>query len=538
MAKHFFQEFETYEAIADLTRVGRWVVYVGLGATIDRTDVNWEQLIHALLMRHEDETGASPADVRRWIEKQGPQRAATTVEALFRRRNGGNWEEAVAESIRAILYGPRQNMAGSLLAALAEWAFAIAAKGGSVVFITPNYDDYLFDLVAGYQAADSRDWTAGVKVNDLVVITSKKKRVPERWSEPRSITCVHVHGYVPRAGKPKGTPAVGEVTYLKTSQVTANLLGDVLDGSNLLVVGSSLSDGPLVNALILDREKKDRVGVSYVIQPFQGSEWRDPESGLLVAGVHALNAARVEALGLKTLQPEYYGQVSQVLFEAADSVHWGTEAELVDEQSPLRYDKRVATWWHEWCAKHRNAASQEAHHKALAALLPRVRKDLEASRGEGLKIEIWTRWEPNSERQLALWATSNGSWIDYTIQRRDELSLNSRLMAVQVFCAGSPKLLTEEEGVDSRWRTYFGYPIWRFGEKGRFIAAVIIVASMYPAATADARVPSRARKKSSLTDTNLERIQKLHILFDAAGDLILDPATSADELAGKVAGIL
>lgn len=527
MTKHFFQEIETYEAIVDLTTVGQWVVYVGLGATIDRTDVSWEKLIHSLLMQHSAETEASSDDVTRWIAKQGPQRAATTAETLFRHRNGRHWQEAVSGAIRSILYGPRENMAGSLLASLAEWAFAIAAEGGSVVFITPNYDDYLYKLVAGYQKADSREWTNGVIVSDLMVMTEKTQTVPEEWSKPHTITCVHVHGYVPRSGKFKGIPAVGEVTYLETSPLTSNLLEKTLVGSNVLIVGSSLSDGPLVNALIKNAESSDRGEVAYVIQPFQGSEWRDEKKGLM-EGVQALNAARVEALGLTSLEPEYYGQVAQILFEAADAVHWRTQGDLLSDQSPLRYDKRVEAWWNKWRDSHRNPESQAAHHRALAALLPRVRKDLKASQGEGLKIELWTRWEPNSARQLALWATSNGSWIDYKIQRRDDISLKSKLMAVQVFCAGSPKLLKEEADPDSRWRTYFGYPIWRFGEKGRFIAAVVIVASMYP----------DGRKKSSLIDAKLERIQRLHMLFDVVGDMILDPNVGPEDLDEMVSTIL
>ncbi|MEO6473381.1 MAG: hypothetical protein ABIO14_16410, partial [Aeromicrobium sp.] len=166
-----------------MARAANWTVYVGLGATIDQTDLSWEGLVKRVLAHESSITGPNHnlarKEIDHWVEKQGPQRAATTAEALLRKRRGDKWLQALSAQIEDALYGPRELMAGAIIDSLAQWAATVAQRGGSVLFVTPNYDDYLYRELRSLDAYTDLN----INVNQVAVLNSRspKNRVPSNW---------------------------------------------------------------------------------------------------------------------------------------------------------------------------------------------------------------------------------------------------------------------------------------------------------------------------------------------------------------------
>ena len=527
--RHYFQSDEAYYAIRDLARPGIWTVYVGLGATIDRTNVDWPTFVRKLLVYCAGDAISEEAIVR-WVQELGPQRAATTAETLARGRYGDGWVQHIQDGIRQTLYSPRRHMGGRLLSALADWAHAMAHMGGSVVLVTANYDDYLYDELLTFHSKS--EWAADVREPKLVVLGSDDgdRALPEGWDEPGNITCVHVHGFVPAEGKPaRGIPAIGELSYGLTGPATRSVLKTVFAKSHVLVIGSSITDPPLVDTLIEDAQ--DRTGdeelMRLAFQPRQGMPWdrSEPRHRELLV----LNERRLEMMGLKSITPDYYGQVSQVMSDASIWTIKTDADRLLNESDERRYDNRVERWWNGWFTLARGSESggkpenvrQNLHYQLLAAALPSLRNILKASPDERLKIEVWVRWKPATDRQLGLWACSTGPWPDHPRDiRLSDISDKSAIKAVRVFCAGAPILFEREDESGSRWQSYYGYPIWHAVPDGRFMAGVVVVAS---------RNPISRTTQSCLSEDNLKRVQIAALWLDEIGRHIMDDqATEAN----------
>ncbi|PFG15495.1 hypothetical protein ATK74_3043 [Propionicimonas paludicola] len=524
MNEHFFRRQSTYARIRDLSTPDHWVVYVGLGATIDRTDVSWSNLVQQLLGKFWKETDANLEDVSDWVTNLGPERAATAAEALYQWRDKGNWVGHLQADLGSILYGPRRMMAGMLLQALSMWAAMIAWQGGSVLFVTPNYDSYLYEELH----LQSEGLAPRVVLNPVVVL-GEGEGLPGNVTSPGSLTCVHLHGSVPYGDRPVGIPVVGEVTYSMTSARTSAFLTECIESARLLIVGSSVSDGPLVSSLIAT-SSSEGLQPRYAILPHQGSEWL-ASSGVR-HGIKALSSDRLAALALTAINPDFYSQVAQLLLESTWALMRGDVDRLETVRYRRRYDERLARWWRGWSGHCDDSAAQAFHHDILDRYLKMVRFQLGASPDEGLKIEIWARWSPNHLRELALWAASIGTWRDHELMRRDTISLESPYFAVRVFCAGSPQLDAAGADAPGRWKTSFGMPLWHDGKgDGPVPVGVVVVSSTWGVKAGP------GHGESSLRERNLDRIQRAMPWLEEAGELILDkeiPAKSRGEVLREI----
>ncbi len=516
MSEHFFRRRSTYVAQGALSEPSHWSIYVGLGATIDRIDLTWEGLVAQLLDSFSKHTDARPEDVREWIRLLGAQRAATSVETLLK-ANGGDWVSDLQTRLRGALYGPRRLLAGSLVDALAEWASAIALAGGSVVFLTPNYDEYLYKALQDIRLElGASDYT----LNKLVVLNSRGPLLlPRNLREPGVVTCIHLHGYVPDSGRAQGLPVLGELGYNATAARTTRAIIRAANDSNLLLVGSSIHDSPLVDALLSEDLTTRR---RLAILPYQGAEWRNGKDGPS-AGIHELSRQRLSALKVEMIVPDYYGQVSQLMYEAADTVGRGDANKILRSRYKRRYDERLGKWWTDWSKIIEDPKAQAHGHELLESVfLPKIRRALGAHANEGLKLEIWARYSPNHDRELALWATSLGTWKDPHLMRRDTLDLESKHMAIGVFCAGSPKFHFEQGDSTSRWRAFFGVPIWRYSKSGRLPVGVATIASTWsPAPPNPHRRSGQDIIHGCIRENNLTNIKLARVYLDLAGGIIL-----------------
>jgi hypothetical protein len=306
----------------------------------------------------------------------------------------------------------------------------------------------------------------------------------------------------------------------------------------VVVVGSRVVDAPLIQGFLDTRNSgKPRT----VFQAMQSSEWQGL-SALELRQALNINDQRLKALKVKSVRPDFYGQIGQIFAEAAHCIRLAVSAEIRSETCAARYDHRLEEWWRTWREEallihypdHGGAeepvadwaaypdSSQYRHHVKLVHAVERVRSLLDASPAENLKLEVWSRWEPNKDRQLCLWASSVGPFLDTQIMRRDDIKVGSKYKSVQVFCAGAPMFLHEgddEEG-DTRWKSYFALPIWlEADDRSQLPVGVVSLASMRHGNPAN-----RSQKPGSVSEANLKYIFAAISVMQTVGAEILSPS--------------
>lgn len=513
----FFDNADTRALIAKLGTASDWVIYVGLGGTIDRTGMSWDGLVAGLL----GEFGLDAETRSLVVRKNGPIRAATMVESLFR-ASAATEDEAIITlraAIAKLLYGPNRSMAGKILPSLAQFALANAVKGQSVTFVTPNYDKYLHEAVT-LACVGNPD-----KAGDLIVLD------PDVATDLTNIdfsliNCFHLHGLVD-GNDSKGIPVLGEQTYRDTTAASAAFLKEVFSNKNVLIVGSSVTDTPLVNAL-LDTVSTGKTTRRYAIQPLQSGEWQSitpAERRKMIEW----NKLRLNAMRVEPVHPDYYIQVAQLFSEFERSVRFGDAAKMTLPRYKGRYSERLEKWWRTWERKTLSNSAEQPHaHERLRLLVKEVKEVVGIPASEAIKAELWVRWEPHASRMLALWASSTGTWDDIGSIHKAPIGLQGKYRAVDMFCSGAPKFFHADDSrlplhQQSRWRSYFGMPVWLEGPGGLLAVGTIALASMTDAKPADA-----STRPGSIAETNLANLQKAISLMAIAGDELLSTEKSAD----------
>ncbi|MBA3618002.1 MAG: SIR2 family protein [Acidothermales bacterium] len=449
------------------------------------------------------------------IRQHGEIRAATIAENLYQRYDDPRLE--IQEDLRRILYGPHRFLHGRLLESVIHFALTLARMGRSIALVTPNYDDYLYDeLVTGItklQATSSEP--SDVPTTSLIVVDDDSA-LPTEWCSNKGILCVYMHGYVPRApGTPVGMPILGEADYFGSYRRSLALLKAMFEGRNVLMVGSSVTDGPLVNALLATKQaSKDGESLRRVaLLPLQGQEWNEapPSSRDQLA---RWNSERLTYLNVTPIYPDFYIQSGQFLHEVQRCLKFGDGNSMTEMVSPRRYGSRLVDWWRTWFEDNcRTSGPQAQHHELLNRACGVIREAIGAPLEESLKLEVWVRWRPDSERTLALWASSVGTWPDLHSMRSDQINPDSDYKSVQVFCAGAPLFLDEEKSAQTRWRSYLGVPIWLDRAEGQVPVGVVSLASLKKSASGSVGLHNLAA-----LDMAIDRMRKVGRVIVDGGD--------------------
>lgn len=518
----FFDRTSTRELIRRLGTPLDWTIYVGLGGTIDRTGMAWDSLVVNLLSQFEPDN----ATRRLIVEKHGPVNTSTMIETMIYSEYSTNHLARMRSLIAQSLYGNQRFMAGRILRSLASFAIANAAAGGSVVFVTPNYDMYLHE--------ELEKFAARLEVEELllpliVADRSTPRKEYMKAVENGKIGCVHIHGYVHEdEAQSQGEPVLGEFTYHRTARRTQRVLKDMFSNRHLLIMGSSLTDGPLVNALlegnIPDNDTPSGATLTptvnrVAIMPLQSNEWRSSDRVELDRLI-GWNKTRLAALNVEVAHPDFYGQVGQLFTELGGAIEASDAPHMSDHHWHRRYTERLEGWWNDWrswaTAEGCSPSEEFLAHEDLATLLSQIRVIIGAPPDEGLKLELWCRWDPRPRsRVLKLWAASNSSWPDLATKHADAIRLGAKYRAVEVFCSGAPRFLYADdtgsaEHQKSRWRTYFGWPIWLDEAGGQLPVGVMMISSLREADD------PLVTQQSSLQARNLHRIS---VAMNAGTDL-------------------
>lgn len=548
MSGHFFNDPLTAGVIADLSKPGPLTIYVGLGGTIDRTGTSWAAMIQTILEKNGVERHTATA----LIASTSNERSATTAEILLREATDDepDFERNLRDSIRTTLYSPRKHLRGRLLWNVAALAYANAHRGHSTIVVTPNYDEYLYRELQRYYDEKRALFPAtfGSVLQPLEVVTGNdKSRTPAnepdmegssqgtayelphistKKSDSPTITCVHIHGFVGET-KAEGTPVVGELTYNQTRRRTTEILSTLFKNRHLIVVGSSLTDGPLCEALLdvtgEDAESPRPKRRRYVISPLQAPEWSNKT-------LRPLMDRRHEALGLETVHPHHYGQVGQFLSEVAGAMYRGDGAAQRVESHRSRYNRRLRLWWAAQLPRlFENADTPDVAYQVLKKSLERIRTVAKFSPGEELKLELWGRYDPNHARRLRLIGTSIGPWDDTQTAHYADIAPNSQYFAARVFTMAAPMVYHEPKEHTGRWKSYVGIPVWVDRSTFQLPVGVAVLASMRPYPDGDTRLVDEVSPESSITIPNLKTLLRAFEVMTYLGEAMLkDEGTLAE----------
>ena len=541
MSGHFFNDPPTPGMIAKLSKPGPLTIYVGLGGTIDRTGTSWAAMIATILEKNGVEKEAAQA----LIQSTSNERSATTAEILLRDATDdrNEFERNLRDSIRATLYSPRKHLRGRLLWNVAALAYANARAGYSTMLITPNYDDYLYrELDRYYDEKKSlfpEDFASVLQPLEVVTGTDsvgspmadpagatprgggegyQLPPVSVKKSSSPTITCVHVHGFVGE-DESRGTPVVGELTYNQTRRRTTDVLRQAFAGRHLIIVGSSLTDGPLCEALLdvaaAEVERGTPRRRRHVISPLQAPEWRDKT-------LRSLLDRRHEALGLETIHPHHYGQVGQFLSEVAGAMYRGDGSAQRTGSHPSRYNRRLRLWWEAQQPRlFENEEMPEVAYQVLKKALERIRVVAKFVPEEELKLELWGRYDPNHLRRLRLIGTSIGPWDDAQAAHYADIDPNSQYFAARVFTMAAPLVHHEPPDHVGRWKSYVGIPIWVDRSTFQLPVGVAVLASMRPYSAADSRCVDGISPESVIATPNLKRLFRAFEVMTYLGQAIL-----------------
>lgn len=502
--KPFFSRSRTKFALASLAdqvaHLGSpLTIYAGAGVTIDRSALSWRGMVEGILREYVSD----PQVIDEIFRQNEVVAAATLAEAFYLRDYGeGNFRDRMVDKLRWMLYGPGDWQAGRLADEVASLCASIQAYSGGCVVATPNYDDY---LIAAMKKAkidvsierttrtDSPLNTSGVVRSAEWVKTPSVRQALFRGSN----TAIQLHGLIPRSpGGKTYPPVISEIDYVKSEPYTFRALRALLSDSCVLMVGTSLTDRPLLQAL--DKTRDSRFP-RFALVPLGGSRG-EPE-----ARSRDLRKYQLERFARYNVTPifvDYYFQVAQFLVELSrllDEVKGeeleNLEEEIVSQLTYNSYGQRLVNWAEDWRFSREQLLNADSGtdstpfmlddilNDVTEKVLVEIRIDLDLSASEVTKLEFWVRDDPRTQRGLRLWSSTVSRHFQEESARRAQFARGSEISAVSAFVEGRPWItrLGPDESPSQRWRTYLAVPVWLAGKRyGSLPVGALVVASMRP----------------------------------------------------------
>lgn len=478
----FFHNHRVKRSIADIASCSGLIVYCGAGVTIDRTGLNWGGLIERVFLESEGSEPADPTvhEIRTLLGREDPRRVATILAEYRLRHSDGNDDliEYLTPRIQQNLYKQNGWQEGRLSRQIVELAVSFVEQGKPATIVTSNYDTYTeqaYKEHSEYRAeAGASPWP---EMCSLVLGEAPLDDIL-RW-DADAIRLVYLHGKVPQEGGSVGHLVINEVDYVETRESVLEVLEHLIrrPGAATLILGSSLTDPPLIEALIKTRASEHHG--RYAVVPMSSTGHTDrPQDEASRLAQHAM--ARCKLLGTELLVPDFMYQIAQFCREltlvedsprSANALLWGNKS----------YGKRLQKWWQEWndSPVRRNPRSvnrclTQLHNRFLTTVnqTPHFRDP------EEFRFEVWVRSNPgDASRRLALWASSE--WIapdKDSFMRFEELSLATRHASVKTFLEGRPQYFASDHH-DSRWRAFFSVPIFVDQDGNEIPVGVVSLAS-------------------------------------------------------------
>lgn len=506
LARPFFARESTKRFISRLGSTESLAIYLGAGASIDRTGRTWKQLLVDLLKvatSHDEQPLANIANVL------DPMSLASIAAESYKPQ-AEDPSSKMCNDVKQLLYEHGGMLRGRALTALSDVAIELARRGQPTTILTTNFDDYLYqdfeEQVSFWSDALSggAETGAGESVRDAAERTE----------------IVPLHGLVRQREEAEGGLVLSEEDYVKTAETTRQRIATAINDRSLLTLGASLTDPPLVRALLDTKQKAQEDGrVRYALLPRSDVSALAPNS----TSVSTLNLwqSRLSHLGVQGIFVDSFSQMGQFLREMHIALHLDTGDY---PNSPMEHGRRLSSWWESWWSgmPDKYEERQGRDHGRLCQLLEDVRGELGVE-DEGLKIEVWLRWQPGNSttgRALRLWASSYSRFTEPELTRSGGLAdlTDTRYVAVRAFREGRPICDTDDQS--RRWKAYLAAPIELAGDVNLVVGSVV-VSSMDGADTGALSEKNRAMHARVLQVARPELVR----IASAGQELRLDQPT-------------
>jgi hypothetical protein len=520
----FMHQSMTRQALVAISQSDDVVIYCGAGVSIDRTGFGWGQLLSSVFApeasSHPDYPTAREVDLLRQIED--PVRLASILlqysSAAF--PTATDLKRHIVPLLQNRLYKSNSWQAGRLMATICQLAIYSRVVGKTVHIVTTNYDTYLeqaynrevdrtrreMQMAArsivrndSLDAAFARIPQLSIWVRDApdhaTWASPTERRLPNGQDGKTDVNLHYLHGRVPPEGESHGHIVLSEHDYAATRLATIDTLKSLLrEESTVLILGASLTDPPLVDALALTRRVKrpgeaTQASSRYVMMPRASfgqydSKLDEKTSNRIVKHL----AMRCEHLGAQLLVPDFRYQTAQFLQELTYCGVQYSAVDYLDDKQRMRYGLRLEDWWRQWTSQ--NGSSPKAIFwklvnlsKTVFQLIDRLspHKYGERRAEESFRMELWVREDPRNHRRLALWADTSGPTMDQSAMKRAELLLDSDNASVRTFGEGRPQHIDFSDLGQvrpiSQWKSYLCIPIYVSINDMRTPVGVVTLAS-------------------------------------------------------------
>lgn len=467
--------------MAGLEQLG---IYVGAGLTVDKTGATWEHMLRALLedkysrVTSGDRSSESVtrALVDSIMELGDPIVVASIIVELFA---DGELDERTPDelviALRNVLYRSATWSYGRTSEALASYAAGRAINNTHTDIYTTNYDsftesDVLFALKEFLSVEAGGDSAA--QPEGIVQLREPQDPV----SQESLVRMTYLHGRVPKGGATDARvwhPIVlSERDYARTHERSREELVRAASEQSLLLVGTSVRDTPLVQALMEDRVQKSGHR-HWVItrKPRVRLPRKLSARDEVRREIERAAESRFASMRLTPLYYEHEFEVAQYFVELSQM--------LSSAGSYRGHGDRLRDWWAAWAgtmADSRGKASghdhrerQRVHHEALLSAANSIRngrqfRELLDEKSHNVRVEAWALWLDKSDAdygKLRLWASSDAQWEPGEPTRCRPIGESREDYAVsRAFRRGRPCLVEIDPGDDrSRWRSHIGVPI-------------------------------------------------------------------------------
>jgi hypothetical protein len=464
----FFDDTDcTQNAIRDVAAATDLVLYVGAGLTIDRGGPTWGQMLDKVSEGLQTALGPEVSQQEPYLSARNfrllppkitPVERATMLTQWSHRIHGDPAINVLSAKVADAVYPSaiEQMIGGRLSRALASMIVTFAGAGRRVTVISTNYDNILQSDIETEVKLWRADHPDGRLALDIRFAEPNRSGTLDWKHEDSGITgnlenlisFHYLHGRLRRGHSPDGYFVFNEADYARIRPGETAFLASAFTNRTVLVVGSSISDVALVDALLLSNtSRQKRYATVPVIDliPDLGSE-KPPTECDVEARKKWVNARYVD-LGLIPLFPDFHYQVPVLVSEI---VRFAKS----DATSCKPHKQRLMEWSKLWRQKHGFSRGDD---KPAARPLKELHDKLEetvnllAQMGllngsVGAKLELWARWTVADDiRQLRICASSSVIITSNTTRRTIDLSVAAKVPVMIGYCAGRPTMTAAEE---------------------------------------------------------------------------------------------
>ncbi|WP_344814788.1 SIR2 family protein [Microlunatus aurantiacus] len=390
--------------------------------------------------------------------------------------------ERIVSVLRERLYGAATWQNGRLAPAIAEFIcyWTQARPDRPINVVTTNYDDYLLEALRRARALYEGAGLSNIRKSRVTYPTTNDPLLDgavdyKPWVtdglDPEVTSCVYLHGRVPRRmDKKYRCPVVSESDYFRTQQISRNALTRLMADTDVILVGSSISDAPLLDAL---RNTKDSAR-RWAIVPAQ----RAP-IGVSSQDLDRLVRMRMASLGIEPIVLDNFAQSAELFQELRYCLSMRSPKYYVRENYRVGRASRMTAWWDSWRSSTRGKGLRQrldSSHRVLAEAIPHFKALLGAPSDEVLKVDVHLRWLENGASLLKLWATSTGRWTGLDVMPELSMELSDNVI-VKTFLSGRPEYVSQ---VSQRWRDTVAIPLWIYDDTMRteMLVGVATLSSM------------------------------------------------------------